>query len=397
MKLKLVIVGFSLYVAAINAFSADDQAAPQLRISSGKISQGMVDAATIDTEPPVGAKYKKGDILEGGVISDCEKVSGILDKTPDSYNTKSGAVYSISNAVLSNSKITKAVIFGAIIQNRGVIDEKITVNLTNARINKASIKGDAEDKPLDISLNDILAASKQANTKPPTMSTPAKDITFEGDYIYIKNEVRNFTEVNGNSNAVTAKPGTKFHVAREQKLDDGKHKLILTRSDCGGMGDTIADIAGINCKKIDETDKDDPIKKGLMYSINKEEILYGNYLHRGIGWGVMVSPFKFYPKGKTLAPGNSIGPYLSYMYDKPGVSWGPAMSFSYTSLPVTTIQNGISNTTNQSGLTFALGLLFRVKDQFTIGVMAGRDYIDSQYKYNGATWFGANFGYELGN
>lgn len=240
-------------------------------------------------------------------------------------------------------------------------------------------------------------AEKNDKTPPvpkAVISSPAKDITFEGDYIYIGNEVNNFTDINSGTKNITAKAGTKFHVDKEQKQVDGTHKLVVTRSDCEAS-DKIVKLFDSEYQCVNSTQEDE-IQDHRIYSIKKEEIMYGNYLHRGFGWGILVSPFKFYPKGKTLAPGNSIGPYLSYIYDKPGVSFGPAVSLSYTSLPVTTIQNGVSNTTNQSGLTVAAGFLIRIKDQFTVGFMAGRDYIDSQYKYNGATWFGANFGYELG-
>ncbi len=149
----------------------------------------------------------------------------------------------------------------------------------------------------------------------------------------------------------------------------------------------------MKCETVAQTDPRFPNapKTNIQYTLDKSSITAYDRERSGWTYGVLVTPFKYYPGQKYFGANASIGGYLGYrVHDRQGVSDVIAVSAG----PTTATVNTGNGTTNQTGATLAFTWLTEIKNSFVVGVLVGRDYFSatSNYQYNGATWIGINFG-----
>lgn len=120
------------------------------------------------------------------------------------------------------------------------------------------------------------------------------------------------------------------------------------------------------------------------------------------GWeyGALVVPFKMQLGGKHSFTGSaSVGAYLGYSFPlwDTGLSVSP-VAFAGASNISVPINNGKRDTSQtMAGLSYGLGLITRVKDGFQVGLVFGKDHVDSaqRYQYNDKTWISFEIGYSF--
>jgi hypothetical protein len=122
---------FSSCIVATHALADADQPMGELSISTGTISTGSILQATINSDPPAGAAYKKGDILKASTISSGTVVAGNL-KIPQTFNAVSGTVTSVTEGELSGANITGA---------------KVSAGLINGQVSWEPLDKIAQDQP----------------------------------------------------------------------------------------------------------------------------------------------------------------------------------------------------------------------------------------------------------
>lgn len=120
----------------------------------------------------------------------------------------------------------------------------------------------------------------------------------------------------------------------------------------------------------------------------------------GLTFGTLVVPYKYHLKGdQSLGGGATLGGYLGWRYQ----AWGydlQAVGFAgATKVDVPGLKDGKATTDSVAGLSYGIGLLGTVKNEFKLGLVAGQDRVNRSVNYvnNGKTWFSVSIGYDFFN
>lgn len=129
------------------------------------------------------------------------------------------------------------------------------------------------------------------------------------------------------------------------------------------------------------------VKQGEQYAISRGQLDRFNYKRRGIVYGGLVVPFKYYLGGdKRISASSTVAPYvgirgLGHVY---GSHITPVFSAGLGLVPVNTKTTGddgkVSTTTDtKSALSVATGLVFTSEKNkaFTAGILIGKDFLSS--------------------
>jgi len=119
------------------------------------------------------------------------------------------------------------------------------------------------------------------------------------------------------------------------------------------------------------------------------------------GWqyGALVVPFKMQLGGKHAFSGSaSVGAFLGYKV--PLWDWGIALSpvafAGASNISVPTSDGGKNSSQTMAGLSYGAGVVGEIKDGFQIGIIFGKDHVDSDnYLYNDKTWISFEIGYSF--
>lgn len=128
-----------------------------------------------------------------------------------------------------------------------------------------------------------------------------------------------------------------------------------------------------------------------------------NPVRKGVTYGTLLVPYKYHRSGeKGFSGGTSLGGYLGYRLDRTGFTGFETNFISFvgaTSVAVPEIVDGVARTSNRAGVSYGVGLLATVKDEFQIGLVIGRDRVDDSANYvrNGKSWLALSIGYEFSN
>lgn len=122
----------------------------------------------------------------------------------------------------------------------------------------------------------------------------------------------------------------------------------------------------------------------------------------GLTYGTLLVPYKYHFSGSDFGSGASVGGYLGYRWDRSGVigiALHPVVFVGAATIPVSQVTNGQVKTENMAGISYGIGLLGSVKDEFQLGIIIGSDRVNksADYRYNGKAWLAISLGFEFSN
>jgi len=137
----------------------------------------------------------------------------------------------------------------------------------------------------------------------------------------------------------------------------------------------------------------------LKKSINSVPLNKSSSISRGGAVsGPLIVPFKYRTNDNSLSGDAAIGYYAGYSIE-------PKIPFTKTRVPISPfIAGGLSqvsvigneDTTNQTGITLAVGILVQNWAGINIGIVYGQDRIgDKTWEYEGKGWVSFMIGWEL--
>lgn len=388
---------FALVFIALAALIGSASAADPL--SSASVS-GTVKAATIQSaksvDDVVGTVIKVGTTIDTGNIKSGILVKGkasggdmptsvSLDRSSDIVKIKNLTGVSISGAELTDAELDGVIINGSPVDLSGK-----KLHITNATLNLVDID-DAAIPRADL---------EKPKSSPATVE--AKNIPLKGDYFLFKTDITKFRSSDNTNVEVTAPKGSCFRVSQEVEFPDSadstKKKTYARGTFATGWFQNYL-LPPYWCASATKLEAR-TIKPGETYEVPKEQIVTDrDRLRYGWTYGVLVAPFKYYPKEQVFSAGASVGPYLGYRFrDRPGESSVLAFSVGATSTTFTTKNSdGTSNSSTETGLSTALVWIIDIKDAFNVGFLAGSDFYtrSKDVPNNGKLWLGVSFGLRL--
>jgi len=214
---------------------------------------------------------------------------------------------------------------------------------------------------------------------------------WAGDKVNIRmNSGPIFRSTTPNSLPLSAGPQTKLLVTK----DDNTTLTVDVR-------ETPACPTGTDC-----------VKQDTQYTAPKADVMALHYNKIGWVYGVLVAPYKFHLKEKTLTASASLGPYLGYSWGKDNLGLTLVGSAGITTLTSEQVQapstsassgtgsggNSTSKTSSQAGFSVSTGLIWTVSKGTGLhaGVLIGKDWAGSDaatpYKYEGKPWLSIEIG-----
>jgi hypothetical protein len=213
---------------------------------------------------------------------------------------------------------------------------------------------------------------------------------WAGDKVNIRmNSGPIFHSATPNSPALSAAPETKLHVTK----DDNTTLTVDVR-------EAPSCPAGTEC-----------VKQDTKYTASKADVMALRYNKVGWVYGVLVAPYKFHLKEKTLTASASLGPYMGYSWGNDnlgltlvGSAGITALSSEQVQAPSTSGASGAgsgsttSKTNSQAGFSVSTGLIWTVSKGTGLhaGVLIGKDWAGSDaatpYKYEGKPWLSVEIG-----
>jgi len=206
------------------------------------------------------------------------------------------------------------------------------------------------------------------------------DKNFEGDRISFP---FNINVKDGNNNTYCIPAGSTLlgmgPISTDGTLTVLNKKKII--EDCSKEKKEVSTIVALIIDK-DTMDKYKPNRFGLTY-------------------GTLVVPFKYHLYGSKEFNGDcAVGPYLGYRFDKNGW-WGldfKLVGFAGASaVKVNQTVNGNETTQTLAAFSYGGGVIFEVKHEFQMGIIAGWDQVSDSAKYedNGKLWVAVGLGYSF--
>lgn len=375
-----------------------------LRLQGGLISKGTLVTATVshiysnggDTELKVGSEISAGSQSFSGTCSDAKQLSDQIKAAYASgINIQAGDGYTIQPS-RNTSVFNKG-------QSGLTLDQAI---ITCLKISSATIKGDTTKllaNPIEVDVQfgklddasvssaEILTADISGGSAASTIKEDA-NISYVGDYIQLNVQTSGFTPVSGGV-SITAPKHACFRVNADTSQGNpngGKlYGSFVTESEMWFVKDWFTG----DCGGVSQTEYGKLL--GDEYVINKEILstIYDRTRY-GFTFGVMVTPFKFYPKQNHFESRATIGGYLGWrMHDRQGASNAIAIAIGPTTA---TVNNG-NGAVSVAGASAAIAWLGDIKDSFSAGVLLGADYFSkaANVPYAGNAWIGVNLGYKI--
>ncbi len=168
----------------------------------------------------------------------------------------------------------------------------------------------------------------------------------------------------------------------------------------GHIKNLFTDVEAIPCG---EGSGAPPLEAGQVVLLRQDRIESLNPVRKGLTYGALMVPYKYHRGGeKGFSSAASLGGYLGYRIDRTGFTGFETNFIGFfgganVAVPETT--GGTTSLSNRTGVSYGVGILATVKDEFQIGLVVGRDRIDDAANYvrNGRTWVALSLGYEYSN
>ena len=243
------------------------------------------------------------------------------------------------------------------------------------------------------------------NLKNWILREPVK-ITAESmkNHFVFKTDVMKFRSSDDTKVEVTAPKGSCFRINQEITLPDAVDNSKTQTYERGvfvtGKFPRFVLPPYVCPKPTDLLAEPYRIHANLTYEVPKEQIFTErDRLRYGWTYGVLVAPFKYYPKAQNFSAGASVGPYLGYrVRDRQGDSQVLAVSIGATNASVTTKNtDGTTSSSTETGFSTAAAYVVEIKDAFNIGFLAGADFFSKSKNIpnEGKLWLGLSFGLRL--
>jgi hypothetical protein len=153
----------------------------------------------------------------------------------------------------------------------------------------------------------------------------------------------------------------------------------------------------------------DPPDPASHVTVNASELVEYNAGRRGWAWGLLTTPYKYYPNECEFQGSATIGPYFGFRWSRGGTGTTLAAAVTLGSVNADTIEtvNGartIKGETNVAALSVAVGVLFdflksNTGKPVTVGLLVGKDFVNRDenidYRFNRDTWVAVQLGYDF--
>ena len=373
------------------------------QLSGGTISQGKLISATVDQIYDDGGNQSA---LTKGKIIHADSISTACTKTKKNSLT----------ARISELKVVVAepVTLNPVVGTSIITGEKIDVRLSSAALDcvhiaskdvkidsdpSAAFASDIEVSVTDAVLEKVaiknaeVPTSAISNEKPQSTIATASNMPLIGDYNQLNVRLRITNVLSGKQ--IEAPKYSCFRVnkdtSKEQPKDAKLYGSFIGSKDMNLVKRVLLQTFG-DCGNVSSSDTTE--YEGMLgqeFVISKED-LESTYdrTRYGFSYGVLVTPFKFYPKQSHFESRATVGGYVGWrMHDRQGASNVIALALG----PTTATVNNVSMT----GVSTALSWHGDIKDSFTVGAMLGADFFSkaANVPYAGKAWLGATLGYKL--
>lgn len=172
----------------------------------------------------------------------------------------------------------------------------------------------------------------------------------------------------------------------------------------------IKNILGLNKYTATKVNDDCATLNRKSVKVNQTVLLKHDRIHsfnpvrKGVSFGTLIVPYKYHPGGdSTFSGGTTLGGYLGYRVDRTGFTGFETNFISFagtTTIAVPeTSADGTTKIGNRSGFSYGVGVLAKVKNEFQLGFVIGRDSVDdaAMYDRNDKTWFALSLGFDFSN
>jgi hypothetical protein len=224
--------------------------------------------------------------------------------------------------------------------------------------------------------------------------------SFSGDVLRLKTNVYGFVAVNKGEGSTSCAPlGSRLSVKEQDKDGNlfGYFKSVPTQEEAEATlfkGQFTPDKAAFeSCKPI--------VLKSEMYTISRDQLDRYAYSRRGVTFGGLVVPFKFYlGSDNKVITSSTLAPYIGYRGFSPfGLTLSPIISAGLGLVPVPSLN--MSQTDTKTAFSTAAGFLFTSSKSkaFNAGLIVGKDFLSKADRATeptvGKVWLSFYVGYAL--
>jgi len=178
------------------------------------------------------------------------------------------------------------------------------------------------------------------------------------------------------------------------QTDDGK-MLNVVKGDA--WLDGAPGFGGLFCGPADETHKTE------VSTISVKDVIDSGARRRGLVYGMLLTPYKYYPHSRQLVGAASIGPYIGTRTEFAQGALSLVVSAGMGNVTgISTDAKGATKEVSLASLSLAAGAIFEIsksKNPFRLGVLVGTDRVRPgtrvTYENNGKTWVALQLGYDF--
>ena len=231
---------------------------------------------------------------------------------------------------------------------------------------------------------------EKAEAAPEVKATTGSDATrFAGDVLTPRVGLRGKTYKLGlgldpNGDTVCVPRGSKLRGGDSVSTDGGSLSLVTVET----LG-TDAQSCGSE-KKAEE---------GQLLAADPEALGSALVSRRGWTYGTLIVPYKYQIKGdRSLSGGATLGGYFGWRQ----TAWGTGLQYvvfggaTKVDVPKTDAQGAVT-TESLAGLSYGVGILGTLKNDFKLGLVVGTDRVSKSAGYvnNGKPWISLSLGVDF--
>jgi len=143
--------------------------------------------------------------------------------------------------------------------------------------------------------------------------------------------------------------------------------------------------------------------KAELTKISVDNVIASGARRRGLVYGMLLTPYKYYPHSHQLESATSIGPYVGARTEyTQGALTLVATAAMGNVMGTSTDATGATKQVSLTAFSLAGGAIFEIsksKNPFRLGVLVGQDRVRPgtgvTYENNGKTWVALQLGYDF--
>jgi hypothetical protein len=213
------------------------------------------------------------------------------------------------------------------------------------------------------------------------------EVNYLGDKLSFTVNVRGKVDTKGDGNTTDVCIPASTSLRGLSKLD--------TAANGTGLQVRLANVFG-TVKDCDDDRKTVP--GNTVINLSADEVKRSKPTRYGLTYGGLVVPFKYHLTGeKEFRPGGTVAPYLGYRFDRNYLGFSFKLVGFLGGAGVTVDQevDGEKKSQTLAGISYGLGLIGTVKEEFQMGIVVGADRVSksANYAQNGKTWIALSLGF----